>query len=85
MSTSNGGPVTEHGKLISSKNALKHGATSKHFINENEVHEYEQLLSKLQKTYSSDNPLVSMQLERIAKKNTTRAHQSSNKCILRDG
>lgn len=67
MSTSNGGPVTEHGKLISSKNALKHGATSKHFINENEVHEYEQLLSKLQKTYSSDNPLISMQLERIAK------------------
>ncbi len=67
MKNSNGGPVTKSGKLTSSKNALKHGATSKHFINENEVHEYEQLLSKLQKTYSSDNPLVSMQLERIAK------------------
>ena len=67
MNNSNGGPVTEQGKSTSSKNALKHGATSKHFINENEVREYEQLLSKLQKTYTSDNPLVSMQLERIAK------------------
>lgn len=67
MKNSNGGPVTKPGKLTSSKNALKHGATSKHFINKNEVREYEQLLSKLQKTYSSDNPLVSMQLERIAK------------------
>jgi len=67
MSNSNGGPMTEHGKSTSSKNALKHGATSKHFINENEVREYEQLHSKLQKTYTSDNPLVSMQLERIAK------------------
>lgn len=67
MNNSNGGPVTEQGKSTSSKNALKHGATSKHFINENEVREYEQLLLKLQKTYTSDNPLVSMQLERIAK------------------
>lgn len=67
MNNRNGGPVTEAGKLTSSKNALKHGATSKHFINENEVREYKQLLSKLQKTYKSDNPLISMQLERIAK------------------
>lgn len=69
MSNPNGGPVTSPGKLASSKNALKHGATSKHFVNESEAIAYEQLLSKLKTTYSSSNPLVTMQLERIAKIN----------------
>lgn len=61
------GPVTLPGKEASSKNALKHGATSPKLINESEQERYKTLLGNLKKRYSSDNPLIELQVERIAR------------------
>lgn len=63
------GPVTIPGKESSSKNALKHGATSPKLINESEQERYKSLLESLSKRYSSDNPLIELQLVRIARIN----------------
>ena len=61
------GPVTIPGKKISSKNALKHGATSPKLINDEEQTRYESLLRDLSKEYSSSSPLIGLQIERIAR------------------
>ena len=61
------GPVTSPGKEASSKNALKHGATSPKLINEAEQDRYKILITGLTKAYSSDNPLIQLQLVRIAR------------------
>ena len=61
------GPKTKLGKSIASSNAVKHGATAKHFISPVESQAYQAFLAALQKAYPNKNPLVAMQLERIAK------------------
>ena len=61
------GPKTKAGKSIASSNAIKHGATAKHFISPVESQAYQAFLAALQKAYPNKNPLVAMQLERIAK------------------
>ena len=61
------GPKTKAGKSIASSNAVKHGATAKHFISSAESQAYQAFLAALQKAYPNKNPLVAMQLERIAK------------------
>lgn len=61
------GPKTNVGKSIASSNAMKHGATSKQLISQPENSAYQTFLSALQKAYPNKNPLVAMQLERIAK------------------
>lgn len=61
------GPKTKLGKSIASSNAVKHGATAKQFISVMENQAYQTFLSALQKSYLNKNPLVAMQLERIAK------------------
>ena len=61
------GPKTKAGKSIASSNAVKHGATAKHFISPVESQAYQAFLAALQKAYPNKNPLVAMQLERIAK------------------
>ncbi len=61
-----GGPITKEGKAISSQNAIKHGALSKKFQSSEEQETYNQLLSSLQAQFQQTNPLVQMQLERIA-------------------
>ena len=61
------GPRSREGKEISSKNALKHGATSKGFISDAERERFEILLNDLKQHYQSNNPLIKLQLERIAK------------------
>ncbi len=61
-----GGPITKEGKAISSQNAVKHGALSKKFQSSEEQETYNQLLSSLQAEFQQTNPLVQMQLERIA-------------------
>ena len=63
------GPTTESGKRTSSKNALIHGATSQKLLNEVEHQRYITLLADLKEAYPNQNPLVQMQLERIAKLN----------------
>ena len=63
------GPVTPAGKDASSKNALKHGGTSPKLINEVEQERYKSLLASLVKKYPSDNPLIELQLIRIARIN----------------
>lgn len=61
------GPVTIPGKEASSTNALKHGATSPKLINEAEQDRYKILIAGLTKAYPSDNPLIQLQLVRIAR------------------
>lgn len=61
------GPVTEAGKQKVSENALKHGATSPRFINDEERTRAADLLEQLKQHYITNNPLVSMQLERIVR------------------
>ena len=61
------GPKTKAGKSIASSNAVKHGATAKHFIGGAESQAYQAFLAALQQAYPNKNPLVAMQLERIAK------------------
>ena len=63
------GPVSEAGKAKSSKNAVLHGATSPQLLSDTEQSKYDKLLSELKESYSSTNPLVCMQLERIVKLN----------------
>jgi hypothetical protein len=67
MNKKSGGPVSAAGKAISSKNAIKHGATSTGFINDQEEVRYNSLLNDLKAHYKFDNPLIKLQLERIAK------------------
>lgn len=64
-----GGPVTTTGKYIVSKNALKHGATSKRLLNDAENSMYSKLVKDLTKQYNSSNPLATFQIERIARLN----------------
>ncbi len=61
------GPKTKLGKSIASSNAVKHGATAKQFISATENQAYQAFLAALHKAYPNKNPLVTMQLERIAK------------------
>jgi len=62
-----GGPISGPGKLMSSQNSLKHGITAKQFLSTPEKERYEQLAKDLMLKYASDNPLVTLQIERIAK------------------
>lgn len=61
------GPITESGKNTSSRNAVTHGATSPKLLNDAEHHRYTTFLDELKESYPESNPLVRMQLERIAK------------------
>lgn len=63
------GPITATGKLTVSKNALKHGATSKRLLNDDENTLYAKLIDDLSTQYVSSNPLVKFQIERIARIN----------------
>ena len=67
MNKKSGGPVSVAGKAISAKNAIKHGATTTGFINDQEENRYKGLLHDLKAHYKFDNPLINLQLERIAK------------------
>lgn len=60
------GPTTPSGKAIASQNAIKHGARSQRLAT-HESHNYQQMIDKLKESYPSNNPLVSLQIERIAK------------------
>jgi hypothetical protein len=61
------GPITQEGKEIASKNALAHGATAKHLLNNDEENRYRSILRSLQKTYPKKHPLIQLQIERIAR------------------
>jgi len=62
-----GGPKTAVGRQRVSSNALKHGATSSRFISEAEKARFDKVIHDLQEHYQSTNPLVHLQLERIAR------------------
>lgn len=63
------GPISAVGKAKSSRNAVLHGATSPQLLNDIEQSKYDSLLSELKESYPSINPLIRLQLERIAKLN----------------
>jgi len=60
------GPRTAAGKARASKNATKHGATSSTPINAHEHEVFETFLRQLRAQYPNNNPLITLQLERIA-------------------
>jgi hypothetical protein len=62
-----GGPKTAKGKLISSHNALKAGATTKQLLNEQEHARFHQLKTDLTNHYHGTNPLIALQIEKIAR------------------
>ena len=61
------GPRSAQGKAVSSQNALTHGATSKRWLTAEESESFEGMLKDLRAHYPSPNPLVKMQIERIAR------------------
>jgi len=61
------GPKSRPGKAKVSTNAIRHGAKAKNFINPEEEKTYQTFLKGLKGQYNSQNPIVSAQLERIAK------------------
>jgi hypothetical protein len=63
------GPTSAKGLATSSQNARKHGANAKHLVDADEIAQYDQMITSLKAKYPSDNPLVGMQLARIAKLN----------------
>jgi len=69
MKNNQTGPITAAGKKESAKNAIKHGATSAKLINEDEQSRYESLLAALNNQYKSSNPLLQLQITRIARLN----------------
>ena len=62
-------PENAKGLATSSQNARKHGANAKHLVDADEIALYENMMVSLKEKYPSDNPLVGMQLARIAKLN----------------
>lgn len=62
-----GGPVTAKGKLASSQNAIKTGLTTKQLLNDHEFTRLNQLIADLGKYYSGANPLIQLQIEKIAR------------------
>jgi hypothetical protein len=67
MKSKQTGPITALGKKVSSKNAIKHGATSPKLINRDEQTRYENLVAALNDQYKSSNPLIQLQITRIAR------------------
>jgi len=61
------GPTTAAGKAAVARNALTHGATSSRWLTQAECESYDGMLAELKAEYPSTNPLVKMQLERIAR------------------
>ena len=61
------GPVTIRLGGACPKDTVKHLATSPKLINDEEQDLYEQLLADLEKEYASTNPLIGLQIARIAR------------------
>jgi len=60
-----GGPKTEAGKAVSSKNALFHGLSSQTWLDGSEQFQYDELLSELIAEYSASGPTMILQMERL--------------------
>lgn len=62
-----GGPTSDAGKLVSSKNAIKAGLTTSQLLSEKELDRYDQIKKDLKNHYNNQNPLIDLQIERIAR------------------
>lgn len=65
--TKAGGPISEAGKQKVSQNAVKHGGTATQLLTPEQKQRYASLLESLQQYYRTTNPLITLQLERIAR------------------
>ena len=61
------GPKTAEGKAIVRRNPIKTGATTQQLINADEATSFKEIVNDLKKAYPSKNPLIKMQIDRIAK------------------
>jgi hypothetical protein len=71
------GPVTEAGKQIVSKNALKHSATSKRLLNSEDHALCTKLVEDLNAQYASSNPLELDKLDSLMRYQITLQRQLS--------
>jgi hypothetical protein len=60
------GPITDAGKAISSRNAIKTGLHASGWIDTNEELEYQELFNNLCKEYDAKNTTLLLQIERMA-------------------
>ena len=51
MTSSKGGPITDQGKAVASRNAVTHGLTAKRWINPIEHQNYQTYLTALNQDY----------------------------------
>ncbi len=61
------GPNTAKGKLVSAQNAIKTGLTAKQLLNDHEYLRLSQLQADLTNHYNGTNPLIALQIEKIAR------------------
>lgn len=64
--TAKGGPKTKQGKLLSSKNSLKHGINAKQWLNQDEQDTYDSIFFGLTTDYKPVGTLEEILIERIA-------------------
>lgn len=81
ISQSPTGPRTQLGKERSSQNALTHGGTSQRLLSEDQQRAFEAWGHDLSEAYPSTNPLVRMEIQRIA---TPRVQLDRIQCSIAD-
>lgn len=64
--TAKGGPITEAGKQVSSRNAISHGLTAKKWINSQEQQHYQDYLNALLKDYQPQSVMEETLIEKLA-------------------
>jgi hypothetical protein len=61
-----GGPKTDQGKTIASKNALTHGLTAKRWLNDDEKSFYEQCLAQLTEDFAPQSTIETLLIAKMA-------------------
>lgn len=61
------GPKTPKGKLVSAQNAIKAGLTTQQLLNDHEFLRFSQLKADLTSHYNGNNPLITLQIEKISR------------------
>lgn len=66
MTSSKGGPTTDQGKAVTSRNAVTHGLTAKRWINPVEHHNYQTYLAALNQDYQPQTVMEQTLIEALA-------------------
>mgnify|MGYP000079443097 FL=1 len=66
MTSPKGGPTTDQGKIVASRNAVTHGLTAKRWINPVEHHNYQTYLAALNQDYQPQTVMEQTLIEALA-------------------